>query len=298
MTPRNVSTRWNGMRPAPTSFTRPTQDLRLTSPRGGHAHERHRRGTGQAGHHPLRSRPLHPLPQLRAGPIQMCSSPTWRANGSIPMRFPLRWKWRSTARICPSGAIRYERLDGQPGEPAPLVNTVRIREDGPLAFNAPLRIAGEDQGLRATLCRCGLSKNKPYCDNSHKAANFTATGEPPTTESQPLSIRGGPLTIAPETNGPLRITGSLELCSGDQSNNRPPVQGCPVPVRAVGEQALLRREPQARGVRGALRRAGLRFCLARDVSAETSRSGHIATVRKPGQRRGQSANVSRRSETA
>ena len=61
-----------------------------------------------------------------------------------------------TARLCPSGAIRYERLDGQNGEPVPLVNTVRIREDGPLAFNAPLRIAGQDQGLRASLCRCGM----------------------------------------------------------------------------------------------------------------------------------------------
>ena len=117
------------------------------------------------------------------------------------------------AHNCPSGAIQFQRLDGGPEESPPLVNVVRVRENGPLAVHAEATIAGRP-ALRATLCRCGQSASKPYCDGSHKAANFTATGEPATTESQPLPIRNGPLTIAPETNGPLRITGSLELCSG------------------------------------------------------------------------------------
>ena len=45
------------------------------------------------------------------------------------------------ARTCPSGAIRYEYNDGTHSEPAPVVNLVHIRENGPLAFNAPLLIA-------------------------------------------------------------------------------------------------------------------------------------------------------------
>ena len=45
---------------------------------------------------------------------------------------------------CPSGAIRYENVDGSPAERAPLVNTVRVRENGPLAFHAPLSVAGKD----------------------------------------------------------------------------------------------------------------------------------------------------------
>jgi CDGSH-type Zn-finger protein len=119
-----------------------------------------------------------------------------------------------TARLCPSGAIRYERLDGQNVEPAPLVNTVRIRENGPLAFNAPLRIAGHDQGLRATLCRCGLSKNKPYCDNSHVEGGFQATGEPAIEPSEALAARAGALEVAPQHDGPLQISGNLEIVSG------------------------------------------------------------------------------------
>ncbi|MCW5637261.1 MAG: CDGSH iron-sulfur domain-containing protein [Rubrivivax sp.] len=118
------------------------------------------------------------------------------------------------ARACPSGAIRYEPLDGSPGEAAPMVNTVRLRENGPLAFHAPLRIAGEDAGLRATLCRCGASKHKPYCDGSHVAAGFVASGEAATASSQALARRDGPLAIEPKPNGPLHVSGNLEVVTG------------------------------------------------------------------------------------
>ncbi len=118
------------------------------------------------------------------------------------------------AHNCPSGAIRFEPLEGGAGERPPLVNVVRIRENGPLAFRAPLTVGATDAGMRATLCRCGASKHKPYCDNSHAAANFNASGEPPALESQPLLMRDGPLQITPLPNGPLQVSGSLEIVSG------------------------------------------------------------------------------------
>jgi CDGSH-type Zn-finger protein len=68
--------------------------------------------------------------------------------------------------------------------------------------------------FRATLCRCGKSKRKPYCDGSHAAAGFAATGEPATLPSEPLAERGGALTIKPIPNGPLQVTGNVEICSG------------------------------------------------------------------------------------
>jgi CDGSH-type Zn-finger protein len=56
--------------------------------------------------------------------------------------------------------------------------------------NGPLRVEGEmeisDQSGKAfglggrtaiSLCRCGHSANKPFCDGSHKAAGFTSTVE-------------------------------------------------------------------------------------------------------------------------
>jgi len=114
---------------------------------------------------------------------------------------------------CPSGAITVERLDGGEQEAAPVVNTVRLRENGPLAFHGDLAIAGQ-QSLRATLCRCGRSQKKPYCDGSHGAAGFIATGEPPAKESAALTRRDGPVKILPHPDGPLQAQGALEIVSG------------------------------------------------------------------------------------
>ncbi len=118
------------------------------------------------------------------------------------------------AHACPSGAIRYQRLDGEHDETAPPVNLASIREAGPYAFRGQLHVDGEPIGFRATLCRCGASKNKPFCDGSHHEAGFSATGEPPGGKTDMLPVRDGVLAIEPELNGPLAVRGNLEITSG------------------------------------------------------------------------------------
>jgi CDGSH-type Zn-finger protein/uncharacterized Fe-S cluster protein YjdI len=118
------------------------------------------------------------------------------------------------AHACPSGAIRYRRKDGKPDEGPPPVNLLAIREAGPYAVRAELRLAGRSDSYRATLCRCGASKNKPYCDGSHHEVGFNASGEPPATEPAMLAVRNGPLVIEPEPDGPLHVRGNLEITSG------------------------------------------------------------------------------------
>lgn len=118
------------------------------------------------------------------------------------------------AHACPSGAIRYARKDGQAGESAPPVNLATVREAGPYAFRGDLRIDGAPFGFRATLCRCGASKNKPFCDGSHQAAGFAASGEPQTQSADMLGSRDGPLALDPQTDGPLHVRGNLEITSG------------------------------------------------------------------------------------
>jgi CDGSH-type Zn-finger protein/uncharacterized Fe-S cluster protein YjdI len=117
---------------------------------------------------------------------------------------------------CPSGAISVQRNAGAgSSDTPPVVNTLRLRENGPYAIEAELIIGGVPQErVRATLCRCGESKNKPYCDGAHAAAGFLATGEPAAKTAEPLAARNGPVLVEGLVNGPLKVSGNLEVVSG------------------------------------------------------------------------------------
>lgn len=130
-----------------------------------------------------------------------------------PDRTPLD-RLIEASHACPSGAITYVRKDGGADEAAPAVNLASVRENGPYALRAPLTLDGTFVGYRATLCRCGASSNKPYCDSSHVRIDFNATGEPAKRSDAMLAVRDGPLDIRAQVNGPLKITGPLEIISG------------------------------------------------------------------------------------
>jgi uncharacterized Fe-S cluster protein YjdI len=79
---------------------------------------------------------------------------------------------------CPTGALHYRRLDGAADEQAPEDTTVEPRPNGPLFLRGRLRIVAADgrvirQDTRVALCRCGASRNKPFCDGSHRRIGFT-----------------------------------------------------------------------------------------------------------------------------
>lgn len=114
-------------------------------------------------------------------------------------------------RTCPSGALTYARRDGGAEEVPPRINRVAVWENGPLAVAGAVRI-GETPAQRATLCRCGLSKTKPYCDHGHAKAGFRATGEP--DEAEGAAQGPGPLQISARENGPLVLVGPVEVTTG------------------------------------------------------------------------------------
>ncbi len=77
---------------------------------------------------------------------------------------------------CPSGALHYERTNGN-SEAADDVDSVSLVASGPLYVRGDITLTLPDGTLvrhdtRLALCRCGHSKNKPYCDNSHIEAKF------------------------------------------------------------------------------------------------------------------------------
>ena len=56
---------------------------------------------------------------------------------------------------------------------------ITLRHNGPLRLDGELQIFDGGgrlawQGQEAALCRCGASKNKPFCDGSHREAGFVA----------------------------------------------------------------------------------------------------------------------------
>ncbi len=86
-----------------------------------------------------------------------------------------------TVGRCPSGALLYQRLDGGPEED-PVETTVTPIRNGPLLVTGDIRVRAQDgteeRLPRATLCRCGASSRKPFCDNSHLRTGFRADGRP------------------------------------------------------------------------------------------------------------------------
>ena len=117
-------------------------------------------------------------------------------------------------RTCPSGALSYRRLDTVADEAAPGINRMSVLENGPNALHGNLVVDGEAM-TRATICRCGQTKNPPFCDYSHVAAGFEATGEPAESgKDAPGEDAGEELTITGFENGPIEARGALEITSG------------------------------------------------------------------------------------
>ena len=72
---------------------------------------------------------------------------------------------------------------------------IRLRENGPLVLQGAIQIVdhlGNELALPTgketiALCRCGQSKNKPFCDGSHKTCGFVAGTVAKPKEAQPAS---------------------------------------------------------------------------------------------------------------
>jgi len=76
-------------------------------------------------------------------------------------------------KTCPSGALRYELKAEIPEVGYEFEHPLEIIEGGEIRINGEFEPFGfelrESHSVpRATLCRCGLSKNKPFCDGRHK----------------------------------------------------------------------------------------------------------------------------------
>lgn len=120
---------------------------------------------------------------------------------------------------CPTGALVYLRKkDDGPEETADGVNRVYVSNHGPLYVRGDLNIEGAPEDMagvrfRAALCRCGESKNKPFCDNSHEGSGFKDRGAIGRTGKGYDEGETGALTVSALKDGPLKVSGPHVLVS-------------------------------------------------------------------------------------
>lgn len=101
--------------------------------------------------------------------------------------------------------------------------TITIKPNGPYRVEGGVPLEGPDGQLYElkpaySLCRCGKSANKPYCDRSHQECGFvgTETADPSLT----AGLDGSPATevaslIRVERDGPYEVVGAPTLTYSD-----------------------------------------------------------------------------------
>jgi hypothetical protein len=78
---------------------------------------------------------------------------------------------------CPSGALRYT-VNGEVGPRHAEPVSIHIRRNGPYEVKGSVALRTSfwcESASREiySLCRCGASRNKPFCDGSHWRVKFT-----------------------------------------------------------------------------------------------------------------------------
>ncbi len=113
-----------------------------------------------------------------------------------------------TIKLCPSGALSYS-IDGVEERDQDRPPEIRVSKDGSFWVRGGVVLDDTEWGVEASkehyaLCRCGHSKNKPFCDGQHWYADFK---DPP---DEAAGAPGGPGQAKW-----VRVAGPDELTDGE-----------------------------------------------------------------------------------
>lgn len=118
-------------------------------------------------------------------------------------------------RRCPTGALHYEADDASLAEQADRSNTVVTDPGGPLYLRGRITMRRADGSeladTRVALCRCGVSKRKPLCDNGHRGIVFDDPGMARPGELAPMDDASEGLQVTPQADGPLWLQGPVTI---------------------------------------------------------------------------------------
>jgi CDGSH-type Zn-finger protein len=84
---------------------------------------------------------------------------------------------RHMSRLCPSGRIATQPDGAEERDEPAFAASIGVIRNGPLWVRGGISVVASDGEPyeirnRLTLCRCGHSENKPFCDGSHEDVGF------------------------------------------------------------------------------------------------------------------------------
>lgn len=101
-------------------------------------------------------------------------------------------------------------------------NSIMVRPNGPLICkgDSDITLQNADNELilkdkEFALCRCGLSKNKPFCDGSHKTLKDEMPQAFMDEREEDISDVSGDLTITVKANAMYSFKGPVTIFSRD-----------------------------------------------------------------------------------
>lgn len=102
----------------------------------------------------------------------------------------------------------------------PGANVITLKVDGPMVCCGDITLVDATgkvllQDREIYLCRCGESKKMPFCDGSHRQADFHDAGEFEDERAEKLDSTIGPLLISVKPDAMLSIKGSVTIQSAD-----------------------------------------------------------------------------------
>jgi len=103
-----------------------------------------------------------------------------------------------------------------------MANTITIKPNGPIIVQGELRLEDADgntlsEDSELYLCRCGHSKNAPYCDGSHKDTGFVDNAEF-TDDKTEAPVGDGPLVITVRNNAMLIVKGPMTITNTNSTS--------------------------------------------------------------------------------
>lgn len=99
-------------------------------------------------------------------------------------------------------------------------NTIMVRPNGPLICESDINVVVQDtdgntliKEKQLALCRCGHSRNKPFCDGSHKVADTEMPQEFSDERQEALTEASGELIITVKPDAMLIIKSPVTIFS-------------------------------------------------------------------------------------